>query len=53
MASDSIVAALISKGANFLVNADQCQPFPRRLALIGLKKSVNMGNPPILKGVHS
>ena len=44
IAPDSIATALISKGANFLVNADQCQPFPRRLTLIGPKKPVNMLN---------
>ena len=45
IASDSIVTARIAKGANLLVNADQCQPFPRRLALIGPKEPVNMLNP--------
>jgi hypothetical protein len=34
-----------TKGANFLVNPDQRQPFPRRLARIGLKKSLNMLSP--------
>ena len=45
IASNGIVAALISKGANLLVNPDQCQPFPRGLALIGLKKPIDMLNP--------
>ncbi len=35
----------ISKGANFLINPDQRQPFPRGLALIGPKKPINMLNP--------
>ena len=45
IASDSIVTAVISKGANFLVNPDQRQPFPRGLALIGEQEPINMFNP--------
>ena len=45
IAADSIVAARIAKGANLFVNPDQCQPFPRCLALIGPKEPVNMLNP--------